>query len=120
VTRSAARFLLDEDVNPETAEIGRGLGLDILSVHEIDRRGFSDSDQLRFATAEHRIMVTRNRNDFIRLTIAWFQTGDLHAGVLVVPQGLPNNRPDRIAHALKRWLDRTGDPGPHFIDFLAP
>jgi hypothetical protein len=120
VTRTAARFLLDEDVHPETAEIGRGLGLEVLSVHEIDRRGFTDPEQLRFATDEHRILVTRNRNDFIRLTISWFQTGDLHTGVLVVPHSLPNDRPDRIAHALKRWLALPGDPGLHFIDFLAP
>jgi hypothetical protein len=46
------RFLLDEDLNPATAEIGRGLGLDVVSVHEIDRRGFSDEEQLRFAIAQ--------------------------------------------------------------------
>jgi len=33
------RFLLDEDLNPATAVIGRGLGLDVISVHDIDRRG---------------------------------------------------------------------------------
>src|SRR5579862_8943426 len=42
--RPPMRFLLDEDLNPAAAEIGRGLGcgLDVVSVHEIDRRGFSD------------------------------------------------------------------------------
>jgi hypothetical protein len=114
------RFLLDEDVNPAVAEIARGLGVEVVSVHEIARRGYSDLDQLRFATAEQRALVTRNRDDFIRLTVSWFQTGDLHAGVLIVPRSLPNHRPDRIAHSLKRWLDRPGDPGLHFIDFLAP
>jgi hypothetical protein len=112
------RFLLDEDLNPEVAEISRGLEVDTISVHEIDRRGFSDVEQLRFAVSEQRIMVTRNRDDFIRLTVSWFQTGELHAGVLIVPHSLPNHRPDRIAHSLKRWHDRSGDPGLHFIDFL--
>lgn len=111
-------FLLDEDLNPAVAEIARGLGLDVISVHEIDRRGFPDPDQLRFAASERRILVTRNRDDFIRLTISWFQIGELHAGVLIVPHSLPNHRPDRIAHALKRWRERPGDPGAHFIDFL--
>ena len=46
------RFLLDEDLNPAAAEIGRGLGLDVVSVHEIDRRGFSDEEQLRFAIGD--------------------------------------------------------------------
>ena len=114
------RFLLDEDVNPEVAEIARGLGLDVVSVHELDRRGFTDLEQLRFAVAERRTIVTRNRDDFIRLTVTWFQIGEMHTGVLIVPRSLPNHRADRIAHSLRRWQDRPGDPGSHFIDFLAP
>lgn len=114
------RFLLDEDVNPAVAEIARGLGLDAVSVHEIDRRGFPDEQQLRFSAAQGRIFLTRNRDDFIRLTVSFFQVGELHAGVLIVPHSLPNHFPGRIAHALKRWHDRSGDPGPHFIDFLSP
>jgi len=113
------RFLLDEDLNPAIAEIGRGLGLDVLSVHEIDRRGFSDEEQLRFSIGEGRVFVTRNRNDFLSLTRSFFQTGELHHGLLVVPYSLPNHRPERIAHALKRWVGRPGDPGPHFVDFLS-
>lgn len=96
------QFLLDEDLHPGTAEIGRGLGLDVVSVHEIGRRGFSDEEQLRFAALDQRVLVTRNRNDFIRLTVSFFQTGELHAGILIVPQSLPNHRPERIAHALRR------------------
>ena len=112
-------FLLDEDLNPAVAEIGRSLGLDIVSVHEIDRRGFTDQEQLRFAIREHRTLVTRNRDDFLRLTISFFQTGEFHYGLLIVPYSLPNHRPDRIAHALKRWVDDYRDPGPHFLDFLS-
>jgi predicted nuclease of predicted toxin-antitoxin system len=113
------RFLLDEDVNPAVAEIARGLGMDVVSVHEIDRRGFIDEEQLRFSAAQERLFLTRNRDDFIQLTLRFFQTGEPHAGLLIVPQSLPNNRPERIAHALKRWQDRGGDPGPYGIDFLS-
>ncbi len=113
------RFLTDEDLNPAVARIGRGLGLDVVSVHEVDRRGFADEEQLRFATAEKRILVTRNRDDFIRLTIIHFQTGKAHRGILIVPHSLPNHRPARIAHALESWADRAGDPGDCFLDFLS-
>ena len=34
------RFLIDEDLSPAVARICRGLGLDAVSVHEIERRGF--------------------------------------------------------------------------------
>ncbi len=115
------RFLLDEDLGPEVAAIARGLGLDVVSVHEVDRRGLGDLDQLRYAAAEGRILVTRNRDDYIRLTIAFFQTSEPHCGVLIVPRSLPNHRPKRLARALGRWHDRqqqSGGPGTHFIDFL--
>lgn len=112
------RFLLDEDVNPAVAEIARALGMDVLSVHEIDRCGLIDEEQLRFSATQDRLFLTRNRDDFIQLTLRFFQTGEPHAGLLIIPKSLPNNRPERIAHALKRWYDRGGDPGPYFIYFL--
>jgi predicted nuclease of predicted toxin-antitoxin system len=112
------RFLLDEDLNPATAEIGRGLGLDVVSVHEIDRRGFSDEEQLRFAIAHSWTFVTRNRDDFLRLTRSFFDAGEIHHGILIVPYSLPNHRPERIARALENWIDQPGDPGAHFVDFL--
>jgi predicted nuclease of predicted toxin-antitoxin system len=114
------RFLLDEDVNPAVAEISRGLGMDVVSVHEIDRLGLSDEEQLRFSASQSRILITRNGKDFIRLGLLFFQTGEIHEGVLIIPRSLPNNRSERIAHALKRWRDRPGDRGSGFVDFLAP
>lgn len=112
------RFLLDEDLSPVAAETARGLGLDAISVHEIGRRGLGDREQLERATADGRIFVTRNRDDFIRLTIEAFQTNAAHAGVLIVPRSLPNHQPQRLAHSLRRWKHDHPDPGSHFLDFL--
>jgi predicted nuclease of predicted toxin-antitoxin system len=114
------RFLLDEDVNPAVAEIARGLGLDTISVHEIDRRGLPDHEQLQWAAREARVFVTRNRDDFIRLTVERFRTGEAHAGLLIVPRSLPNDQPERIAHAL---LERSAglaevETAAYLIDFL--
>jgi len=115
------RFLLDEDLAPAAAEIARGQGLDVVSVHEIDRRQRSDEEQLRFSAEEGRVFLTRNRDDFIRLTVAWFQAGEPHAGVLIVPWSLPNRKPERIVRALRNWLDRRGGGSgsmEYVIDFL--
>ena len=117
------RYLLDEDVNPAVAEAARALDLDVVSVHEIERAGvaFPDDAQLRFAAAEGRIMVTRNRDDFIRLTREFFQATEPHCGVLVIPHTLPNKDPGRMARALKRWHDgrpMEPRPEPYIIDFL--
>jgi predicted nuclease of predicted toxin-antitoxin system len=113
------RFLLDEDVNPAVAEIGAGLGLEVLSIHEIGRRGLSDEEQLRFAAFEDRILVTRNRDDFLRLCVLFFHASESHPGVLIIPRSLPNDQPARIAHALKRWDERQGLAGTSFVDFLS-
>jgi predicted nuclease of predicted toxin-antitoxin system len=115
------RYLVDEDIPADVALIARNLGLDSVSVHEIHRRGFSDEEQLEFATAEGRIVVTRNRNDFLRLVMAAFQAGLPSPGALVVSRSLPNTHPAAIAHTLKRWHDfqsESGDPGLCIFDFL--
>jgi predicted nuclease of predicted toxin-antitoxin system len=116
-----AAFLLDEDVNPSAAEIARQLGLDVKSVHEVGRRGLKDAERLAFAAEERRILVTRNRDDFVRLTIARFQTAEPHCGVLIVPHSIPNKHPDRIAHSLKKWSDAWSatEPPSYLIDFLS-
>jgi predicted nuclease of predicted toxin-antitoxin system len=119
--KAPLRYLLDEDVNPAAAGVARDLGLDVVSVHDVGRRGLSDSEQLRCGAEDGRILVTRNRNDFILLTLETFRTGDPHHGVLILPHTVPNNSPSRIARTLQRWHKRQeplGHPGPYIIDFL--
>jgi predicted nuclease of predicted toxin-antitoxin system len=114
------RFLLDEDLPPNAAVIARSLGLEAVSVHEIGRTGLPDEDQLSFAASETRILVTRNRDDFIALTHRAYATNAPHHGVLLVPRSAPNTHPERIARALAEWTARfaTGHPGSGFVDFL--
>ena len=117
------RYLLDEDVNPEVASAARTLQLDVVSVHELGRTGvdFPDVAQLRFASAERRIMVTRNGPDFIRLTREFFEASEPHFGVLIISHALPNKHPGRIARALKRWHDArpaAKDLEAYVFDFL--
>lgn len=117
-------FLLDEDLSPEVARIGRGLGLDVQSVHELGRRGLSDSEQLERAAADGRVFVTRNRDDFLHWSREFYQAGRAHAGILIVSRRLPADRPGRIAHALARWTEaarkRTSTDvlPPYTVDFL--
>ncbi|MDZ7706778.1 MAG: DUF5615 family PIN-like protein [Trueperaceae bacterium] len=114
------RFLLDEDLPPKTADVGRGLGLDVVSVHELARTGLSDEHQLAFAASERRILVTCNRDDFVALTRSFYATGRPHAGIVMVSRACPNHRPATIAHALAAWRERyaPNGPGSGFLDFL--
>lgn len=72
-------------------------------MHELGRRGLSDREQLRFAAADHRVFVTRNRDDYISLTVEAFQAGAPHAGVLILPHTVSNQHPALIARAIERW-----------------
>jgi predicted nuclease of predicted toxin-antitoxin system len=117
----ALRYLLDEDVHPEAAVVARGLGLDVTSMHEVGRRGLTDFEQLGLAARDGRIFVTRNRDDFIRLTVETFRAGGPHHGVLILPYTLRNTHPSRIARALVRWHGahaHTVHPGAYVVDFV--
>ncbi len=75
--------------------------------------------------AMRRIVVTRNRDDYIEWTTVFFQRGEAHAGVLIVPTTLSIQRPERVANAIKRWAQRTfhrlgkGPPSPYFVEFVS-
>ena len=115
------RFLLDEDISPAVATAARALGVDAQSVSEHARNGFPDHEQLRFAAADQRIFVTRNRNDFIQLTVEFARTGADHAGVLIVSRSIPALSPEPLAHGLHRSAERSAGVTvpPYYLDFLS-
>lgn len=113
------RFCLDEDLSPRIADIARNLGLDVLSSHEVGRNGLSDDEQLRLAAEDGRCFVTRNRDDFIALTLTLAQLQQPHAGVLIVSRSLPATDFARIAHALAAYaLRHPGGLSHYTVDFL--
>ncbi len=122
---SPYQFLLDADISPEVARIGRALGLDSVSVYECGRGELRDDEQLRWAAKDSRIFVTRNRNDFLHWTSEFVRTSEPHAGVLIVSRAISATRPELLAHALVRWTELIGarfgnqSVGPYFIDFLS-
>lgn len=110
---------LDEDVIPLVAHLLRTQGLDAISVHEIGATGLDDEKQLLRAAREGRCMVTRNRDDFIRLTVDWFGSERPHAGVLIIPFTMPNTQPVLLADALARFARRFPDGlPPYTVTFL--
>ena len=113
------RFYLDEDLSPKIAEILRRSGMDALSVHEAGMCESSDQRQLDFAAAEKRCLVTRNRDDFIRLTVRFFNDQRPHCGVLIVPYTFPGDQFSRIASLIKKFSSRHEKGlAPYSIAFL--
>lgn len=117
--RTLMRVYLDENMPPQIAAIARAQGLDAVSGHELGHRGFPDDDVLRLAALDRRCVVTRNRDDFVRLTLLFFENEWPHAGVLIVPNSFPHDQFARIARALVGYAGDWENDLPHYtIDFL--
>lgn len=76
------RLLLDEDLSGRVAEGLRLRQVDAASVHELNRTAMTDEQQLAFATAQARVLVTYNRTDFQILDAQWRMKGLTHTGIL--------------------------------------
>ena len=76
------KLYLDEDISPQIAALLRKRSVNAVSAHEKGMIGASDEDQFRTAISEKRVMVTRNRNDYIALTVRFFEDVKPHYGLI--------------------------------------
>ncbi len=113
------KYYLDEDISPGIAEILRAKGIDAVSAHEAGMLQASDLEQLDHASKNKRCFVTRNRNDFIKLTVMFFNENRPHHGVLIIPASYPGDRFGRTAKALEKYAREHEKGMPSYgIDFL--
>jgi hypothetical protein len=118
------RFYLDEDIPYDAAGVGSTLGLDIVAVRDAhESLARDDHVHLRTAARDRRIMVTYNRDDFLKATRDSFALGEPHAGLLILTHKLPRDAV-HIAHALARWVERRRAEGAwplqeYEVDFLS-
>jgi predicted nuclease of predicted toxin-antitoxin system len=113
------KYYLDEDISPKVANILRKNQVDAVSTHEVGMTQAPDSEQLEYAASERRSIVTRNRDDFIRLTVHFFNELRPHHGVLIIPHTIPGDRFSIIAKALKKYASKhPSGMKPYTIDFL--
>jgi predicted nuclease of predicted toxin-antitoxin system len=101
------KVYLDENVAVSVADIARGrCGLDVITARDVGGLAWSDDIQLRYAASEGRCLVTRDRDDFLALTLAAYEAQAPHAGVLVIPRTVLNARAAMIAAALCAFAER--------------
>ena len=113
------KYYLDEDISPKIAKIMRKYQVDAVGTHEVGIIQALDREQLEYAASEGRSIVTRNRNDFIRLTIQFFNELRPHHGILIIPYTLPGDKFSIIVKALEKYATRhPSGMKPYTIDFL--
>jgi predicted nuclease of predicted toxin-antitoxin system len=113
------RFYLDEDIDPQVAVILRKLGQEAASAQEAGNRGADDEAQLVYAAEIEAAVVTRNRNDFIELTVRFFDEGRKHCGVIIVPHSIRADEPAILAKLLARFSSsRPQGLPPYAVFFL--
>ncbi|MFG6094476.1 hypothetical protein D0962_33050 [Leptolyngbyaceae cyanobacterium CCMR0082] len=81
-----ASLYTDEDIANLVATLLRSRGLDVLTTVEAEVTGYSDAEQLAFATSLERCILTHNRVDFERLHLEYVQSEREHSGIIVTPQ----------------------------------
>ena len=102
-TNLFAALYLDENVDVLVAAMLRARGFDVATTHERHNIGASDPNQLLFAIAEARCLVTHNRNDFVLLHTQYVNNNQAHMGILVAAMRRPGEIADRIAHLLDTY-----------------
>ena len=114
------KYYLDEDLSPKIAEILRKQNIDCISVHEVGMVRASDLEQLMTAAKNKRCFVTKNRDDFIRLTVQFFNDHIPHYGVLIIPHTIPGDQFASIANKLVNYAHKHHEGMmPYTIDFLS-
>ncbi len=91
------KLLLDEDVHFDLASALRKRGYDAIHIQEMDRKGYSDLDQLEYATSQQRCLFSFNVRDFVLLHNNYVSTEQEHFGIIVA-RHLP------IGETLRRLL----------------
>ena len=113
------KYYLDEDLSIKIAEILRKYEVDVVSTHEVGMTQALDREQLEYAASVGRTIVTRNRDDYIRLTVQFFNELRPHCGILIVPHTIPGDKFSLIAAALRKYASkRASGMEPYTIDFL--
>lgn len=81
-----AKLYLDEDITDLLARVLRSAGYDVVSAHEVGMRGKSDREQLMYAIAEGRAILSFNVAHFPNLA-RWADDNQIeHCGIVVSNQ----------------------------------
>ena len=100
------KFYLDANLSRRIAERLRQRGHDAVSAQEVGNIERSDPEQLAYASAEGRALVTKDIRHFIKLSRDAVASQKPHAGIILCPQSLTGTEIDTIAERLIAIAER--------------
>ncbi len=100
------KLYLDEMVPTDLARVLREYGYDVATAQEVGMLGKGDSEQLEYAGAQGRAILTFNIGDFAALHRSWEDGGSHHAGIIVSPE-LEMRRFSELLRLCLRLLDQV-------------
>jgi hypothetical protein len=95
---------LDECLGRRLAVHLRSIGLDVVTVAEVQASSRNDEAQLVYASSQGRLLLSQNQIDFRRLHAIFRQERRLHAGIILVPQTVPYQRKMHRVRLLIDWV----------------
>lgn len=87
---------LDEDVNVLVADLLRARGFDVITTRDARQLHATDAEQLAYAVSQARTLVTHNRTDFEQLVQSYFDSGQMHYGVIFAVRRSPQEITKRL------------------------
>ena len=100
------RLYLDRHIKPQLADDLRADGYDVVTTQEAGLDTAPDEDQLQFAAAEGRAILTFNIRDFAPLHEQRTKAGRDHAGI-IVSQQLGGRHYGVLLQRVRRLLNET-------------
>lgn len=84
---SRIRLYLDEDtIKTALIQALRNADLDVVTVSDVSRLGYSDEEQLIWATEQERVIYSFNIGDFCRLHRDFMAQNRSHTGIVLASQ----------------------------------
>lgn len=90
------RLYLDEDVNVLVADLLRARGFDAITVRDAGQLRATDAEQLIYAAGQQRTLVTHNRADFEALAQRYFESEQIHYGIILAVRRSPQDIAQRL------------------------
>jgi predicted nuclease of predicted toxin-antitoxin system len=87
---------LDEDVNVLIADLLRARGFDVITARDAKQLHATDAEQLAYAVSQARTLVTHNRTDFEELVQSYFNSRQIHYGVIFAVRRPPQEIAQRL------------------------